>query len=591
MSKNKNPTNKNNIVKKSIDCSGNIFKNLFLSSLQHSKNKNLLKLNITPSLNFDSSNNQNISDNKQINIKNNDLLFCMKFNSILDSLRENRNNNEETLKDKYFDCLTNSLDKTQLNQNYKKDKIDNNLQLVTYREKYKFKNEFNKVLKNIDDKFNLIYNNDLSNSIIKSTLNKKTIGTQYTDPINPPPPNHLFTSKNDIINPLITRNRANSWGNLNNWNKQEWGSQNSNNTSFNFKPRPPPPRRPPGFHFNIAKSQLKYPPIQESKIPPPVQIKKEKINIEREINGLDDILKLIKDYPMKVDVEYNINMQAMHNIKEPLHELNNMVGMNKLKDSIVDQIIFFSQNLHKDNDFMHTVIYGPPGTGKTEIAKIMGKIFSSIGILKNNKFKKATRADLIAGYLGQTAIKTRDIIKNCLGGVLFIDEAYALGNPEKRDSFAKECIDTLCEGLSDNKDKLMVIIAGYEEDLDKCFFAYNQGLNSRFPWRFHTDDYKGEELNKIFVKKVKDIGWKLEKDIKNSWFEDKMDYFKFFGRDVETLLAKTKIAHGRRVFCKKEDVKRVLTQKDIDKGFEMFTDNKEVKKRADKSSTIPFMYC
>ena len=73
---------------------------------------------------------------------------------------------------------------------------------------------------------------------------------------------------------------------------------------------------------------------------------------------------------------------------------------------------------------------------------------------------------------------------------MFIDEAYALGNREKRDSFAKECIDTLCEGLSDHKDKLMVIIAGYEEDLDKCFFAYNQGLNSRFPWRFKTDDYK-----------------------------------------------------------------------------------------------------
>ena len=242
------------------------------------------------------------------------------------------------------------------------------------------------------------------------------------------------------------------------------------------------------------------------------------------------------------------------------------------------------------NDFMHTVIYGPPGTGKTEIAKIMGRIFSSIGILENNKFRKATRADLIAGYLGQTAIKTRDVIKDCLGGVLFIDEAYALGNREKRDSFAKECIDTLCEGLSDNKDKLMVIIAGYEEDLDKCFFAYNQGLNSRFPWRFHTDDYKADELNKIFAKKVKEIGWSLEKEIKNSWFEGKMDYFKFYGRDIETLLAKTKIEHGRRVFCKDESEKRVITQKDVDKGFEMFTDNKEVKNRADKQSFIPFMY-
>ena len=589
MSKNKNSTNKNNIFKKPIDCSGYKFTNPFLFPLHHSKKNKFLKLNISPSSNFNYNN--DISDNKQINIKNNNLLFSMRFNSILDTLRQNRDNNEETLKDKYFDRIADSLDKTQLNQDEKKDIINDNLRLVPYRQRHKFKHEFNKVLKNIDDKFNLLYNNDISNAIIKSTINKNTIGTQYSDPTKPlPPPSHLFTSKNDILNPLITRNRCNSWGNSNNWNNQSWGNQNQRNVSWNFKQQPPSFSRPPGFNFNFQNPQLKYPPIPESKIPPAIQIKKEKVTIEREINGLNDILKLIKDYPIKVDVEYNINMQAMHNIKEPLNELNNMIGMNKLKDSIVDQIIFFSQNLHKDNDFMHTVIYGPPGTGKTEIAKIMGKIFSSIGILKNNKFRKATRADLIAGYLGQTAIKTRDIIKDCLGGVLFIDEAYALGNPEKRDSFAKECIDTLCEGLSDNKDKLMVIIAGYEEDLDKCFFAYNQGLNSRFPWRFHTDDYKGEELNKIFVKKVNDIGWKLKKDIKNSWFEDKMEYFKFYGRDIETLLAKTKIAHGRRVFCKKEDEKRILTQKDIDKGFEMFIDNKEVKSRGDKSSIIPFMY-
>ena len=131
------------------------------------------------------------------------------------------------------------------------------------------------------------------------------------------------------------------------------------------------------------------------------------------------------------------------------------------------------QELHKNKndsgvtgDFMHTVIYGPPGTGKTEIAKMMGKIYSKIGILNKGTFKKVTRSDLIAGYLGQTAMKTRDVIKEALGGVLFIDEAYALGNTDKKDIFSKECIDTLCEGLSDNKENLMVIIAGYETELN-----------------------------------------------------------------------------------------------------------------------------
>jgi SpoVK/Ycf46/Vps4 family AAA+-type ATPase len=280
-------------------------------------------------------------------------------------------------------------------------------------------------------------------------------------------------------------------------------------------------------------------------------------------------------------------MKSIHNIKKPLGELNNMIGMNGLKDSIVDQIVFFVQNLHVNKnalnpDFMHTCIYGPPGTGKTEIAKIMGKIFSSLGVLNKNYFKKVTRADLIAGYLGQTAMKTRDVIKDALGGVLFIDEAYALGNPEKRDSFAKECIDTLCEGLSDHKDKLMVIIAGYEEDLDKCFFAYNQGLNSRFPWRFKTDDYKAGELNKIFQKKVLDAGWSLKDEIPDSWFEPKMDTFNFYGRDMETLLSKTKIAHGRRVFCKPKSEKTKIIMKDIEKGYKMFV---EVGNKKDKNTT------
>jgi len=351
--------------------------------------------------------------------------------------------------------------------------------------------------------------------------------------------------------------------------------------------------------FSLANRQKRrsiyYPKPVPSRLPPllpslllPPKVEKKIVNIQVEIEGLDDLLKLIEDYPLKFDVEYNINMESIHNIKEPLIELKNMIGMHKLKNSIVDQILYFIQEFHKvsntkNDDFMHTVIYGPPGTGKTETAKIIGKIFSNLGILSKKYFKKVTRADLIAGYLGQTAIKTRDVIKEAKGGVLFIDEAYALGNPEKRDSFAKECIDTLCEGLSDNKDDLMVIIAGYEEELKNCFFSYNQGLDSRFTWRFNTDDYKYDELFLIFQKKVKDIGWKLHNKVNKTWFLDKMDYFKFFGRDIETLLAKIKIAHGRRVFCLSKDKKLIITLKDVNNGFEMFIDNNEVKSRKDST--------
>ncbi len=323
----------------------------------------------------------------------------------------------------------------------------------------------------------------------------------------------------------------------------------------------------------------------------PVEIK-ETIHIEEEINNISDILRIIDTYKCDPSIKYNINMKALHNIKEPLIELNNMIGLNSLKTNIVEQILYFAQDLHKsaNGDFMHTVIYGPPGTGKTEAAKIMGKIYSQLGVLKKGTFKKVTRSDLIAGYLGQTALKTQDVIKEALGGVLFIDEAYALGNNEKRDSFAKECIDTLCEALSDNKENLMVIIAGYEKELKDCFFSFNQGLESRFTWRFKTDDYSAEDLHNIFIKKVKDIGWELDGKVETEWFKKNKDYFKYYGRDIEALLSKCKIAHSKRVFCLAETEKKKLVLKDLEKGLEIYLKNDDIKSRKDEMESKKHLY-
>jgi SpoVK/Ycf46/Vps4 family AAA+-type ATPase len=350
------------------------------------------------------------------------------------------------------------------------------------------------------------------------------------------------------------------------------------------------------YKYDTEKYMIE--PKMEPKIEPKIESKIiTEIHINVEINEISDLLHLISTYKIDENVTYNINMKILHDIKEPLNELNNMIGMKELKKNILDQIIYFIQELNKSNntnsdslgndcgDFMHTVIYGPPGTGKTEIAKILGKIFSKMNILSKGTFKKVTRSDLVAGYLGQTAIKTKDVIKECLGGILFIDEAYSLGNSEKRDSYSKECIDTLCEALSDHKDNLMVIIAGYENELENCFFNYNQGLNSRFTWRFKTDDYTPEDLYHIFIKKVHDNGWsihnnsKLISNLNSEWFAKNKDYFKFYGRDIETFLAKTKIAHSRRVFCKNLNEKKKITYEDIEQGLIIYLNNNEVKNR------------
>jgi len=314
---------------------------------------------------------------------------------------------------------------------------------------------------------------------------------------------------------------------------------------------------------------------------------KPRVIIDASMQTISDVISVIENNAYSEDNEYNIDLKALCNIKTELVQLNSMIGMESMKRSVLEQLIYFIQELHvgkdKDtSDFKHTVIYGPPGTGKTEIAKIIGKMYSKLGILKNNVFKKVTRNDLIAGYLGQTAIKTKKVIDECIGGVIFIDEAYSLANNDREDSYSKECLDILCESLSDHKNDLMVIIAGYEDELNDTFFRVNKGLESRFIWRFTMEEYNAKELLQIFKKKVLDLGWLFGGDsetaISEKWFEDKKGNFKHFGRDMELLLTYVKICHGRRVYGKDSELRRKILLEDMNNGYEVFLKNKRLKK-------------
>tara|TARA_B100000161_G_scaffold51896_1_gene33816 strand:+ start:4410 stop:5591 length:1182 start_codon:yes stop_codon:yes gene_type:complete len=314
--------------------------------------------------------------------------------------------------------------------------------------------------------------------------------------------------------------------------------------------------------------------------------------INTNIKDLNDLVKLIDENPYDENTDYNIDLQQLHSIKDELYELNNMIGLDDLKKSVLNQLFYFIQNLHigeNNTDYKHTVLFGPPGTGKTEIAKIIGKLYSKIGVLKSNIFKKVTRNDLIAGYLGQTAIKTKKVISECVGGVLFIDEAYSLINKDQNDSFSKECIDVLCESLSDHKNDLMVIIAGYEDELENTFFKANRGLESRFIWRFKLESYDSKELLLIFQKMVEDQGWKLDKEaIVESWFQKYKNEFKHFGRDIEIFLTNIKICHGRRIYGSKNE-KKLITKDDIESGYENYLINR--KKKNEMSQSLYAMYC
>ena len=333
--------------------------------------------------------------------------------------------------------------------------------------------------------------------------------------------------------------------------------------------------RIPDNTYVVWQSLHEIDPLQNLESPKPLPSKYQMIDDSFET--IEDILRVLEKHTYDEDIEYNIDLQALHKIKPELEAFNSMIGNAAFKKSILRQLLYFIQGFADSNkEYKHMVITGPPGTGKTEMAKIIGKMYSKIGILKNNVFKKVTRSDLVAGYLGQTAIKTRKIIDECIGGVMFFDEAYSMTVDE---SYSKECIDTICECLSNHKNDFMMIIAGYEEELDQTFFRINSGMNSRFIWRFHIDGYGVEELTQIFQKFVRDASWQLAGEVDVKWFSEKKDHFKYNGRDMELLFSYVKVAHAQRIYGKDASLKTMITIEDMNKGYAIFEENKKLKKK------------
>ena len=197
-----------------------------------------------------------------------------------------------------------------------------------------------------------------------------------------------------------------------------------------------------------------------------------------------------------------------------------------------------------------------------------------MGILKNKIFKKVSRSDLVAKYLGQTAIKTQDLIDSCRGGVMFIDEVYSLGSRLLMDSFSKEAIDTLNQNLSERKTEFICIVAGYSREIEECFLSYNQGLKSRFPVKFTIDPYTPKELLSIFEKITIQNGWFLDASIDINFFKKNYKEFRYYGRDMELLFTKAKRGHSKRLMLEPETEKKMLNISDLNTGFNSFLLNR-----------------
>ncbi len=204
--------------------------------------------------------------------------------------------------------------------------------------------------------------------------------------------------------------------------------------------------------------------------------------------------------------------------KDPMEQLDELIGLAGIKHDVLELTDFVKvQKMRKDQGMksvpvsLHLVFTGNPGTGKTTVARILAKLYAKIGALSKGQLVEVDRSGLVAGYVGQTALKTQEKIKEALGGVLFIDEAYALS--QKDDAFGQEAIDTILKAMEDHRDDLVVIVAGYTKPMEE-FINSNPGLKSRFNKYIEFPDYSVDELEAIFYSNCERYDYVVEEEAK-----------------------------------------------------------------------------
>jgi SpoVK/Ycf46/Vps4 family AAA+-type ATPase len=273
-------------------------------------------------------------------------------------------------------------------------------------------------------------------------------------------------------------------------------------------------------------------------------------------------------------IRYTNRKDKYKQLNKELKKLNNMIGMDELKNAVVSQIQFIMTNKGDlDDHFLNTCLMGPPGSGKTSVAEILYNIWMSMGIFDaETPFTILHRADFVGTYMGHTANKTKKLLQKHSGGVLFIDEAYALMNGEK-DDYGREAIDTLNGFLSEEKGKTIVIIAGYKDELDDQFFGANSGLRRRFGWNFTIRKYSAHELYSIFVSQLHKHGWTCSNEVKKL-FVDNYEKFVMGGGDTENICFKAKLQYSKKNWWKQKQSKK-LSLEHVKEAMEAHFVNKE----------------
>jgi hypothetical protein len=223
---------------------------------------------------------------------------------------------------------------------------------------------------------------------------------------------------------------------------------------------------------------------------------------------------------------------GLSEVKQEVHSLINLVKVRKLREEA---------NLPTPPLSLHMVFMGNPGTGKTTVARLLAALYKAIGVLSKGQLVEVDRQGLVAGFVGQTALKTGEAVQKALGGVLFIDEAYALTPENPGNDFGREAVEVLLKGMEDHRDDLVVVVAGYTEPMGR-FIASNPGLESRFNRYFYFEDYTGDELMEIFESMCRKNGYSLTPE----------------SREAATILFRDLYEHRDETFGNARDVRNLF---------------------------------
>ena len=278
--------------------------------------------------------------------------------------------------------------------------------------------------------------------------------------------------------------------------------------------------------------------------------------------------------------------------KDPMEELDQLIGLESIKSDVKELMDFVKiQKMRKDQGLklvpvsLHLVFTGNPGTGKTTVARIIGRLYKQIGVLSKGQLVETDRSGLVAGFVGQTALKTQEKIKAAMGGVLFIDEAYALTSNEQ-DTFGQESVDTILKAMEDHRDDLVVIVAGYTAPMEK-FINSNPGLKSRFNKYIEFPDYTTDELEQIFYMNCEKYDYVVEEEVKHQIRSlivlRKLQQLENFAnaREIRNMFEEIITNQARRVAAMENP-----TQEDMMKiTLEDLVERKEDEKKSDSSES------